>query len=146
MRRALLGGAMVAVLAASWARHRFMLVTVKGSSMAPTYHDGERLIVRRGGYRVGDVVMFRPPADLPHRLDWMVKRAVAIAGDQVPADLADRAGVAVVPPGRLLVRSDSPHGLDSRQLGLIDGRDVIGVVAMSRGLAELPGPVTHRPF
>jgi signal peptidase I len=109
-----------------WARRRFMLITVRGTSMAPTYRNGERLIVRRGGYAAGDVVLFRAPA--PHRVQWLVKRAVAVGGDPVPADLLARAGVSVVPPGRLLVRSDAPDGLDSRHLGLIDGRDVVGVV------------------
>jgi signal peptidase I len=126
--------------ALAWARRRFLLVTVKGNSMAPTYRDGQRLIVRRGRYAAGDVVMFRAPGHLPARVDWLVKRAVAVPGDPVPADMADRAHAAVVPPGRLLVRSDAPDGLDSRQLGLIDDRDVLGVVCWlgSSRVAGLP--------
>jgi len=121
-----------AAVALVWARRRFILVTVKGDSMKPTYGHGQRLVVRRGGYSVGDVVMFRSPATMTHDVDWMVKRAVAVSGDPVPADLAPRAGAVIVPSGKLLVRSDAPDGLDSRQLGLIDDRDVVGVVRVPR--------------
>jgi hypothetical protein len=85
--------------------------------------------VRRGGYAAaGEVVMLRAPDRPGLGVDWLIKRVVATSGDEVPADLVERAGVAVVPAGRLLVRSDATHGLDSRQLGLIDDHDVIGVV------------------
>jgi len=120
----------LAVLGLTWARRHFIVVTVNGDSMAPAFRDGDRVFLRRGGYRLGDVVMFRAPAyvsSLPHGVEWMMKRAAAIAGDPVPADLADRAGTGVVPAGQLLVRSDAPNGLDS-QLGLIDDRDVVGIV------------------
>jgi signal peptidase I len=121
----------ITVLGLTWARRHFVLVTVKGDSMAPAFRNGDRVILHRGGYRVGDVIMFRAPAyisSLPYGVEWIMKRAVAIAGDPVPADLADRAGTSVVPAGQLLVRSDAPNGLDSRQLGLIDDRDVVGIV------------------
>lgn len=132
-----LGGLAVTALVA--ARRRFMLITVRGTSMTPTYADGERLLVRRGGYAAGDVVVFRPPVRIPGGLEWLVKRVAAMPGDTVPADMAGRAAVAVVPPGRLLVRSDA-GGLDSRQLGLIDGRDVVGKVCSPR----VPGAASAR--
>jgi signal peptidase I len=133
------GGVLVALAAAlAWARHRFLLITVKGNSMAPAYRNGERLVVRRGGYATGQVVMLRAPDRPGLGVDWMIKRVVATPGDEVPADLAGRVEVAVVPAGRLLVRSDASHGLDSRQLGLIDDRDVIGVVREPRGTPGRP--------
>jgi signal peptidase I len=110
--------------------------------MAPAYHDGERVLLRRGGYRTGDVIMFRAPAVLSvpaHDVDWLMKRVAAVAGDPVPANLTKRAGCATVPAGRLLVRSDAPDGLDSRQLGLIDHHDVIGVVSARRVAGHLAG-------
>jgi signal peptidase I len=116
-----------AAAALVWARRRFMLITVRGTSMTPDYADGQRLLLRRGGYAAGDVVMFRSPVHLPDGMDWLVKRVAAMPGDPVPADMAGRAAVQVVPPGRLLVRSDA-DGLDSRQFGLIDHHDVIGRV------------------
>jgi signal peptidase I len=124
--------AAIAAATMAWARRRFLLITVKGNSMAPTYRNGERVIVRRGGYAAGEVVMLRAPDRPGLGVDWMIKRVAATSGDDVPADLAEPAGVAVVPAGRLLVRSDATHGLDSRQLGLIYDRDVIGVVLRSR--------------
>lgn len=129
--RLAVAGTAIVLLTLAWARRRFMLVTVKGRSMAPTYRNGDRLIVRRGRFAAGDIVMFRAPAHVAFGVDWLVKRAVATAGDPVPADLAKRAGVDVVPAGQLLVRSDAPDGLDSRHLGLIDGHDVLGVVRWS---------------
>jgi signal peptidase I len=118
---------------AAWARRRLILITVRGDSMAPTYRNGQRLLVRRGRYRAGEVVVFRPPpSPQVYDVDWLVKRAVAVAGDPVPADLGERTELAVVPAGRLLVRSDAPDGLDSRRLGLIDNRDVLGVVRYPR--------------
>ena len=115
-------------LALAWARRRFMLITVRGDSMMPTYRNGQRVLVRCGRFSVGDVVMIRSPAPQIYQVDWMVKRAVAMAGDAVPADLIEPAAAAVVPSGKLLVRSDASDGVDSRQLGLIDDRDVMGVV------------------
>jgi len=126
------GAVAAGCLTLAWARRKLILITVKGDSMAPTYRNGQRVLVRRGGYRAGEVVVFRPPAPRVYDVDWLVKRAVAVAGDPVPADLSERAEVAVVPADRLLVRRDAPDGLDSRQLGLIDNRDVLGVVRYPR--------------
>jgi signal peptidase I len=122
-------------------RRRVVLVTVRGRSMAPTYTDGERLlVVRRSRYTAGDVVMFRSPRQLAD-VEWMVKRAAAMAGDTVPDDLQAKVGAAIVPAGRLLVRSDAADGLDSRHFGLIDAGDVLGVV---RGTGYLPYSAAKR--
>lgn len=115
-------------IALLWGRRRFLLVTVVGHSMAPTYRDGQRLLLRRGRYAVGDVVMFAAPDSAGFDVDWLVKRAVALSGDPVPPDIATLTGARTVPRGRLVVRSDAAEGLDSRQLGFIDSRDVIGAI------------------
>jgi signal peptidase I len=136
------GGLTVAAVAATvliWARRRYMLITVRGTSMTPTYADGQRLLLRRGGFAAGDVVMFRSPMRFAGGMDWLVKRVAAMPGDPVPADMAERAAVAVVPPGRLLVRSDA-GGLDSRHLGLISQQDVVGRVCPARS-----GPAAMTP-
>ncbi len=117
------GGGLVLV------RRRLALVTVRGRSMVPAYQDGQRLVVVRGGrFGAGDVILFRTPGCLPLEVDWLVKRAAAVAGQPVPADLARRVGPGVVPAGKLLVRSDAAQGLDSRQLGFVDVAAVAGVV------------------
>jgi signal peptidase I len=144
--RLALAGPVVALsagcLTLAWARRNLVLITVRGDSMVPTFRSGQRLLVRRGGCRAGQAVVFRPPPTRVHDVEWMVKRAVAVAGDPVPADLSERTTVAVVPAGRLLVRSDAPDGLDSRQFGLIDSRDVLGVVRYPRARPASAGSAT----
>jgi signal peptidase I len=135
-RAAFVGAALSAgFLALAWARRNLIMITVRGDSMMPAYAHGQRLIVRRGRCRAGEVVVFRPPSAQIYDVDWLVKRAVAVAGDPVPADLREQAATGVVPAGQLLVRSDAPDGLDSRRLGLIDDRDVLGVVRYPRARA-----------
>lgn len=122
---AVLGGGAVLL----WGRRRFLLVTVVGQSMSPTYRHGQRLLLRRGRFAAGDVVMFPAPEAPGSNVPWLVKRAVAVAGDPVPPEfvaLVEQHGT--VPPGRLVVRSDAVEGLDSRRLGFIDSQDVVGAV------------------
>jgi signal peptidase I len=132
-RRAAAAGTIAGIAAAlAWGRRRYLLVTVVGRSMAPAYRDGQRLLVRRGRYAVGDVVMFRAPDTVRFSVPWLVKRAVALPGDPIPPDVAVLLGPGTVPPGRLVVRSDAPDGVDSRQLGFIDSCDVVGTVCWAR--------------
>ncbi|MEV6522565.1 signal peptidase I [Longispora sp. NPDC051575] len=151
-----LAGVGVLVLGgALWARRTFVVVTVEGASMSPTYEDGDRVLVRRvrpGGVVAGQVIVLAPPADpgafagrrglrgLPGlrgriraagRL-WLVKRLAAGPGDPVPPGLgpalADAAG-AVVGAGRMVVLGDNPgQSYDSRQEGFVAAGRVRGVV------------------
>lgn len=106
-------------------------VTVRGNSMSPTLHDGQQLVARMRlrAPRRREVIVFRvPDPELPHR----IKRVAAVAGDPVPEWLASTLpGVEVVPPGFVAVEGDNPRSQDSRQLGLIDCRDVVGTVRAS---------------
>ncbi len=63
----------------------FTLVNVKGASMEPSLHEGDRLYVNRLMYepQKGDVVIFKPASD-PDRP--YVKRVIATAGDTVYID------------------------------------------------------------
>ncbi|HEX8865004.1 MAG TPA: S26 family signal peptidase [Lentzea sp.] len=104
-------------------------VTVRGTSMSPTFADGQRLLARRlllRSPRRREVIVFRvPDAELPHR----IKRVAAIAGDPVPSWLAPSLpGTTHVPPGFVAVVGDNARSQDSRQLGLVDCRDVVGAV------------------
>ena len=99
------------------ARRRWMVVTVRGHSMTPTLHSGDRLVVRRwirGAMpAVGDVIVF-----LPDDRGYRIKRVAAIAGDPVPAWLGRDPG-ACIPAGHVIVRGDNPRSEGSRELGYI---------------------------
>ena len=58
---------------------------VEGSSMEPSFHDGQRLMVEKVSYRFtepnrGDVVVFRYPGD-PRRK--FIKRIIGLPGDEI---------------------------------------------------------------
>ncbi|MFE3201703.1 S26 family signal peptidase [Embleya sp. NPDC059237] len=115
-------------------RSRIALVRVTGMSMAPTFVDGERLVVRRAAtVRRGDAIVFRNPVRLgdTDELRWLVKRVIAVPGDPVPREVrpAVRATTgAMVPPGSLVVRGDAPRSQDSRHFGYVPTTTVLGVV------------------
>ncbi|GAA1556441.1 S26 family signal peptidase [Actinomadura kijaniata] len=147
-------GALLAAGAVLWFRRHYLVATVRGRSMEPTYREGDQLLVRRAARpRAGQAVVVRapdpplayepdgpltpeeanapeiepPPAD---RL--LVKRAVAVAGDPVPRDdfpaLRDTTEP-VVPPGSLVVLGDNPSvSWDSREYGFVRPADYVGVV------------------
>ncbi|WP_439679531.1 S26 family signal peptidase [Embleya sp. MST-111070] len=115
-------------------RSRIALIRVTGMSMAPTFVDGERLVVRRAAtVRRGDAIVFRNPVRRGDTdgLRWLVKRVIAVPGDPVPHEVraAVRAATgAMVPPGSLVVRGDAPRSQDSRHFGYVPTTSVLGVV------------------
>ncbi|MEV5549871.1 S26 family signal peptidase [Streptomyces sp. NPDC052309] len=130
-------------LAACWATavRRLLVVTVRGPSMTPTHHHGDRLLVRRTRtVRRGQVVVaLRPRSPAVWREDrhspLIVKRVAAVPGEPVPPGsvppLAEgRDGR--VPPGRVVLLGDNTAAsVDSRQLGFFPLGDVLGVVTRS---------------
>jgi signal peptidase I len=119
----------VAAGALRCARHRWTVVTVRGTSMSPTMEDGDRVLVRRcadGDLRSGQIVVASPPGR--NCSEWNVKRAVALPGDPVPADVRPVVHGEVVPSGALVVRGDNSLSLDSRQLGFYSLDEVMGIV------------------
>jgi signal peptidase I len=140
-------------------RRRLVVVKVDGSSMEPTYRQGDRVLVRQrppAAVRPGDVIMVAPelgtepladeqpvealaqPTAPPTRRGgrlWLIKRVVAVAGDPTPPGLgpalAAAAGVPV-PAGHLIVLGDNPgHSYDSRHEGFV-AMDRIRGVAIGR--------------
>jgi signal peptidase I len=127
--RTLLLGLLVLGSATRWAAHHLTAVTVTGDSMAPTYLDGDRVLVLRvpaDRLLVGDAVVLRLPTGTRDR-PWLVKRIAALPGDPVPNTVVPSVGDSHVPAGRLVVLSDSPAGaIDSRVLGYVDAGAVLG--------------------
>ena len=114
------------------ARRTVVVVRVKGSSMLPTYADGERLLaVRPALVRAicrGDVLVVR--AALPTgAADVLVKRVRAVGGDPLPGGAA---GV-LVPRGAYFVQGDGGASYDSRAFGVVGRRDVVARVVRALG-------------
>jgi signal peptidase I len=107
---------------------------VVGSSMAPTFTDGQRVwAFHRHRYAVGDVIVFVVPADAPGGgggPEWRIKRVCATAGDPAPGWMPGPERT--VPPGTVAVAGDNPVSQDSRQLGWISTTAVLGRVRARR--------------
>lgn len=124
----------------AWLRGRWLVVTVDGRSMLPTFADGQRLVVRRRGLadvRRGDVVVLKPPPETAVPGVWNVKRVGALPGDPVPAGVAGHRPGQRVPPGFLAVFGDNVDSADSRQRGLFRGDGLLGVVVRPFGAPGL---------
>ncbi|MFI5960139.1 S26 family signal peptidase [Cryptosporangium sp. NPDC051539] len=144
-------GAVLAVVVAVvwWLRRRFVIVTVIGQSMTPTFAHGDRVLVRRvrlARARTGDVVVAawgapvpggpfplaieEPTPGLPPTLaPWMVKRLAAGPGDPVPEVVRAAVPDQRVPPGRFLLLGDNvAASADSRVRGYAHAGYLLGVV------------------
>ncbi|MCP2322881.1 signal peptidase I [Hamadaea flava] len=112
------------------ARRRHVVVTVVGDSMLPTYHPGDRLLVRRvapDSVRIRQVIVLSGLS----REGWIVKRVAAVPGDPIPRDVpALRTAVGDrVPQGQLVVLGDNPaRSHDSRHSGYFGADRLLGVV------------------
>ncbi|CAG6394180.1 S26 family signal peptidase [Streptomyces cocklensis] len=136
--------AALAALAVGGARRLLLLVTVEGTSMAPTYAPGQRLLVLRtpvARVRTGAAVVFRlpPPEHGGAEPPLIVKRLAARAGDPVPPAIRPALGPrgdGRVPRGSVVVLGDNPEAsTDSRAWGYVPRTRITGVV-----IARLPSP------
>lgn len=125
-----------------WLRSRFTVVTVLGLSMAPTFRNGDRVLVGRvptGRIRTGEIVVIGFPSQEPGR-QWIIKRVAAVGGERVPDWLTGSPGLTgavAVPAGSLIVIGDNREAsLDSRQAGFLPADQVLGVVRRQMRAAE----------
>lgn len=116
------------------ARHLLTLATVRGSSMSPTFTDGERVLAIRARCRVGDVIVFRVgDGGVAGDPLYRIKRVAAIAGDPAPSWLpTEVCAERTVPPGHVVVLGDNARSQDSRHLGYIPVAAVSGRVVPFR--------------
>ncbi|MFB4271004.1 S26 family signal peptidase [Nonomuraea sp. GTA35] len=135
-------------------RRHLVVVTVSGTSMTPTLHPGEKLLVRRCGItalQVGDIVVLEPPrvpvspevtllAPLPTRTQWQVKRVAALPGDPIPPPAQEAAGtLRAVPGGTLIVLGDNNASNDSRLNGPYPADRILGIALRRLAGATFPG-------
>jgi signal peptidase I len=145
---------------------------VEGSSMEPTLHTGQYLLIDRLGYqfgepRHGDIVVFHYPIN---PVDDYVKRVIGVPGDEVriqsssvfvngqvisePYIVSDGmflgegyAGKWEIPDGRYFVMGDNrSHSSDSRSWGLLDRANIIGKAWLSYWPPQSSGIMQHFDF
>lgn len=112
----------------------FQTVEVKGDSMEPTFSSGQRLLVSRAYWLVGQI--HRNDIVVVHNEDaeYVIKRVYALGGDvvdpfNVPENYSLINGEYRVPPGALYLLGDNrPVSQDSREYGPIPAEEVLGKV------------------
>lgn len=101
MRPRALVWALLVLTALAVARRRLDAVEVRGRSMAPTLLPGDRLLVARAGWRVGDVVLAHDPRtptrELIKRVAAVGDHGVILRGDNPVASTDARAFGSVSP-------------------------------------------------
>lgn len=142
-------GAAGLAVGAALAVRGLVAVTVRGASMEPEYHDGDRVLVRRVAHpATGQVVVVERPvpgigwpeppvprgAGAPALTgrEWLIKRVAAVPGERVPREGIPALAHAVedvVPPGRLVLLGDNRSiSFDSRRVGYFPAERVLGTV------------------
>jgi len=140
---------------------------IEGTSMYPTLHDGQYVIVNKLLYNFskpqrGDIIVFIPPAD-PHR-DF-IKRLIGLPGDHVVIKQglvfvngvqlyepyingpglysADR----VLGPNEYYVLGDNrPNSSDSHQWGPVKGDSIVGKAWVSYWPLDRFGLIQHASY
>ncbi|MBI5364908.1 MAG: signal peptidase I [Planctomycetes bacterium] len=128
----------------------FNFSVVRGSSMAPGIHDGDRILVDHLSYVFqdvtrGDIVVLQYPLD--PSLDY-IKRVIGLPGDRVAIhaggvwvngqrltepyvaeqDLRARCNVVVEPEHYFVLGDNRPHSSDSREFGQVPRANLRGKV------------------
>lgn len=126
----------------------FNFSVVRGNSMAPRIHDGDRILVDHlsfviGGIERGDIVVLHYPLD--PSLDY-IKRVIGLPGDVVHIengrvsvngtmidepyvdehDASTRMTMQVAPDQYFVLGDNRPHSSDSREFGLVPRQNLVG--------------------
>ena len=141
--------AAAAVVGVWWLRRNWAVITVEGPSMEPTFHQGDRVAVRRTPGLIvsaGDIVVTFPiQHSQPDRAcggrRWMIKRVRAVAGEPVPDGIP--VTDAVVPEGKIVLLGDNPEAsFDSRVVGYFSADLLYGGVV--RRMRSITGRALER--
>lgn len=141
----------------------FNLSVVRGSSMAPRIHDGDRILIDHlsyvfGDVQRGDIVVLKYPLD--PSVDY-IKRVVGLPGDEVllqdghvwvNGELVDepyvdeqdpfsRLRVRVKPAHFFVLGDNRPRSSDSREFGLVPQDYIRGRVELRVWPPERAGPI-----
>ncbi|MBX3112372.1 MAG: signal peptidase I [Fimbriimonadaceae bacterium] len=117
----------------------FNTIEVKGDSMEPTFHNGQRLLISKAYWLVGDIK--KNDIVVVKNIeggDTIIKRVYALPGQtvdffNVPESYDFSKGAYVVPAGHLYILGDNrPVSDDSRLFGPVDTKDVLGKVVVVR--------------
>ena len=141
----------------------FNLSVVRGSSMAPRIHDGDRILIDHLSYvfgevQRGDIVVLKYPLD--PSVDY-IKRVVGLPGDEVlledgevwvngvridepyvdEPDPFSRQRVRVKPAHFFVLGDNRPRSSDSREFGLVPQDYIRGRVELRVWPPERAGPI-----
>ncbi len=129
--------------------NQFHTAEVRGPSMEPTLASGDKVLVSKaywlvGDLRIGDIVVIKPQEG---ETDYYIKRIYATGGGRVdfyniPDGWSIADGEYVVPPNKYYVLGDNrPVSEDSRTWGPVERERIIGkVIVLKAGLPVNAAP------
>jgi signal peptidase I len=127
---------LLAILACSLLFYPFFkMAVVKGESMIPTLHPGQRVLTCHAYWLVGkikkdDIIVLKEEKSQ----DYFIKRVWGLPGDKIPWSMAPQnwpmeKGEYTVPPDRIYVVGDNlNHSDDSRKFGAFLQSNILGKV------------------
>ena len=113
----------------------FKMAEVKGESMVPTLHSGQKVLTCHAYWMVGaikknDIIVLKEEKSQ----DYFIKRVLGLPGDQIPWSMGPmnwplERGKYIVPEGRIYVVGDNlNHSDDSRKFGAFLQSNILGKV------------------